>query len=252
MQGQTIAVIGQSDIRSLRYRKFSGTLSSACECSSASSWFPALLDPGYVTGDEGESDLDLEYAGGIAYGRANSVRLFQERDYHPSLTPSIRIWRPSSATATPDASPICHSASAQSPAKHGAAGQRGRHHLAIASAGDSGAAMCDTSARHPWRSRQPDCGPSGSHRSGRHDVYREHQLLLELWKTTATIPPRCPIFRRRCGTSQPTPELSAGGGGYSIFYHRPEWQTGPGHSGRNGTRGTRCVSNGRASMMIPT
>ena len=222
--GQAIAVIGQSDIDPSDIASFQALFRLPANPPQRL-LVPGAADPGYVTGDEGESDLDLEYAGGIAYGAqilfvySKSVLTSAAYAIDQNLAPVISY-------SYAGCEPNVNSAAAQ--ALQSLAQQANVEGITwIASAGDSGAAMCDTSAATHGAAVNliaalPEVtGVGGTMFIGNTSFYWSYGNNSNDSSALSYIP-------ETVWNESTNSQLSAGGGGFSIFYRRPAWQTGPG------------------------
>jgi uncharacterized protein (TIGR03437 family) len=225
--GQTIAVIGQSDVALsdiAAFRSLFGLSSNLPQLVLV----PGSTDPGLVSGDQGESDLDLEYAGGMApdaqvlFVYSTGVFLSVSYAIDQALASVISY---SYAGCEPNAS-SAFAASAQALAQQ--ANAEGITWLAAS--GDQGAAACDVGvqlATHGAAVNLPasipevtgvggtmfteNGGDYWSAENGSNGSSALSYIPETVWNETAI-----------------TEKLSASGGGYSIYYNRPAWQAGPG------------------------
>lgn len=222
--GQTIAVIGQSDIDPSDIASFQALFRLPANAPQRL-LVPGTPDPGYVTGDEGESDLDLEYAGGMAYGA--QILFVYSKSVITSVTYAIdQNLAPVISYSYAGCESNVNSAAAQS--LQSMAQQANVEGITwIASAGDSGAAMCDTAAATHGEAVNliaalPEVtGVGGTMFIGNTSYYWSYQNNSNDSSALSYIP-------ESVWNESTNSQLSAGGGGFSIFYHRPDWQTGPG------------------------
>ncbi len=224
--GQKIAIPGQSDIALSDIEAFRSAAGLPQND-------PQVIlygsDPGTNSGDESESDLDIEWAGGIA--KNASIIFVNSRDVITSETYaiqnnvasvlSITYGNCEADTGTAEINTLTtlfQQANAQGI-------------TVVAASGDEGAADCDsstaTSARHGLAVDVPASIPyvtgvggtefnegSGNYWSSTNNAYSGSALsyIPEIaWNDTTTD-----------GT------LSASGGGASTNFSKPSWQTGPG------------------------
>ena len=109
--GQSIAVMGQSSIVNSDIEAFE-TAAGLTVKDPTPVLVPGTGTPHSFQGDEGESDLDLEWSGGMAPG-ANVVFVYTGSDYQlrrlrlRCSTPSTRKSATSSASVTASARPSC-------------------------------------------------------------------------------------------------------------------------------------------------
>jgi uncharacterized protein (TIGR03437 family) len=222
--GQAIAVIGQSAIQPSDIANFQSLFHLPSNPPQLL-LVPGTPDPGYVTGDEGESDLDLEYAGGIAYGA--QILFVYSKSVVTSLTYAIdQQLAPVISYSYAGCEPNLNKSSAQ--AFQSLAQQANAEGITwIASAGDSGAAMCDTTAATHGAAVSvvaalPEVtGVGGSMFIGNTSFYWSYGNNTNDSSALSYIP-------ETVWNESSISQLSAGGGGYSIFYARPDWQVGPG------------------------
>ena len=225
--GQKIAVIGQSDINLSDIANFQ-TASGLPQ--NPPQIVVVGIDPGAQvnTGDQGESELDLEWAGGIAYNATiifvNSVDVFDSSLYYAvdnNVAPVLSITYGDCESDEGANNVATLNNLFQMAASEGI--------TTVAAAGDSGAADCDTSlpATGGLAADFPGTSPyvtsiggttfnegSGNYWSSTNNSGNGSALsyIPEIvWNDDAS-----------------TDTLSAGGGGASIDFPKPSWQTGPG------------------------
>jgi uncharacterized protein (TIGR03437 family) len=202
---------------------------------------PGTNTPGFVTGDQGESDLDVEYAGGIA---PTAEILFV---YSPSVVTSVMY-----AIDQAVAPVISYSYAACEPNLNSSdaaefqslAQQANAEGITwVVAAGDDGAAMCDTAQPASKglavsiEAAVPEItGVGGSMFSINNANYWSNENNPNGSSALQYIPET--VWNE--STQPGNTHLSAGGGGYSIFFQRPTWQTGPGTNGS--ARGVPDVS----------
>jgi subtilase family serine protease len=225
--GQKIAVIGQSDINLTDIANFQ-TASGLAQ--NPPQIVVVGIDPGAQvnSGDQGESELDLEWAGGIAYNATiifvNSVDVFDSSLYYAvdqNLAPVLSI-----TYGDCEADEGANNVSTLNNLFQMAATEG---MTVVAAAGDSGAADCDTSlpATGGLAVDFPGTSPyvtsiggttlsegTGNYWSSTNNSSNGSALSYipeVVWNDDAS-----------------TDSLSAGGGGASIDFPKPSWQTGPG------------------------
>ena len=223
-EGQAIAVIGQSNVQLSDIASFQGDFALPSNPPQLM-LVPGATDPGYVSGDEGESDLDLEYAGGMAFG---AQLLFV---YSPSVIMSVSyaidqqvapVISYSYAGCEPNVSKVTAQALQSLAQQANAEGITW-----VASSGDDGAAMCDTTAATHGAAVSviaalPEVtGVGGTMFSANGSNYWSYQNNQNGSSALSYIP-------ETVWNESTISELSASGGGYSIFYTRPDWQIGLG------------------------
>lgn len=222
--GQTIAVIGQSDIQLSDIGTFRNDFGLSSNLPQLL-LVPGSMDPGVVSGDEGESDLDLEYAGGIApdaqvvFVYSSGVLLSVTYAIDQQLAPVISY---SYAGCELDAS----SATAQS--LQTLAQQANAEGITwVVASGDDGAAMCDMElATHgvsvSLEAALPEAtGVGGTMFAVNSGSYWSSQNSSDGSSALSYIPET--VWNESTDT-----RLSASGGGFSSFFTRAAWQSGPG------------------------
>ena len=222
--GETIAVMGQSNVQLSDIATFRSTFDLSSNLPTRI-LVPGSADPGLVSGDEGESDLDLEYAGGMAPDA--QVLFVYSTDVSVSVTYAIdqalaQVISLSYAGCELDASST-YAQSLQALAQQ--ANAEGITWLAAS--GDDGAAMCDTKqATHgasvSLEAALPEVtGVGGTMFTGNNSAYWSSQNNGNNSSALSYIPET--VWNESTDT-----DLSASGGGFSTFYTRPAWQVGPG------------------------
>lgn len=230
--GEKIAVMGQTDFQMSdisTFRKVSGLPVN----NPTTLLVPGSPDPGTSSTDMVEADLDLEWAGALAYNASvvyvNSNNAFGSLQYaiDQNIAPVLSISYGSCEAQTGSAFSTALELSAQQANAQGMS--------LVAAAGDNGAADCDTgtATSPPTTATQglavdiPAALPSftgiggtqfddgsGNYWSSSNNAQMGSALSYipeSVWNETATD-----------GT------LSAGGGGVSKFFAKPSWQTGQG------------------------
>jgi uncharacterized protein (TIGR03437 family) len=229
--GWPLAVIGQSDISTQDITDFYNYFG-------VPHYLPKIIlvpgsaDPGYVMGDEGESDLDLEYSGGIApdadilFVTSTDVIMSVTYAIDQALAPVISY---SYAACEPD-----ESASSFTELQSLAQQANAEGITWVAAAGDDGAAMCDT--MQPAQNGLavsivaaiPEItGVGGTEFAINNSDYWSYTNSSANVSALSYIPETVWNESTQPGNTY----LSAGGGGFSIYFHRPSWQTGLGTSG---------------------
>jgi uncharacterized protein (TIGR03437 family) len=222
--GQTIAVMGRSQIQMSDITAFQSVFGVPHNLPKVI-LVPGATDPGLVSGDEGESDLDVEYAGGMA---PDAQVLFV---YSPEVLESLAwsidqqlapVISYSYAGCEPDAS----STTAQS--IQALAQQANAEGITwVTAAGDDGAAMCDTTqATHgaavSLEAALPEVtGVGGTMFTDAGGSYWSFQNAGNDSSALSYIP-------ETVWNESTDSQLSAGGGGYSSFFARAAWQVGSG------------------------
>ncbi len=230
--GWPLAVIGQSDISTSDIEEFHSYFG-------VPHYLPKIIlvpgsaDPGYVMGDEGESDLDLEYSGGIAPDAnilfvtstdvITSVMYAIDQALAPVISYSYAGCEPEqSQSSFGELQTLAQQANAEGITW-------------VVAAGDDGAAMCDTTqpAEHGLavsiEAAVPEItGVGGTEFAVNNGNYWSNTNSTTNVSAQSYIPET--VWNEY--TEPGNTNLSAGGGGFSIYFQRPSWQAGPGTSGR--------------------
>jgi uncharacterized protein (TIGR03437 family) len=232
--GQSIAVIGQSNINLSDIAAFRSSIG-------LSNNPPQMVlvkgsaDPGLVKGDQGESTLDLEYAGGIAQ---NAIILFVysssvvtseeyaiDQNEAPVMTLSYGACEP--AISSSPSSATAYRSFAQQANAQGITW--------MASTGDTGAAECDNGvqkATHGLAIEIPSSIPEVTAVGG--SEFNEGTGTY--WSTTNNSTTKASALGYIPEIAWNDTQLSlanggglaATGGGASIFFPKPAWQAGNG------------------------
>jgi subtilase family serine protease len=229
--GQKIAIIGQSDINLTDLRNFR---TAAGLPQNDPQIIVVGADPGarVRSGDQGESELDLEWAGGIAYNATivfvNSADVFNSSLYYAidqNVAPVLSITYGDCESDEGAANVSTLNTLFQMAAAEGI--------TVLAAAGDSGAADCDTSlpATGGLAADFPGTSPyvtsiGGTTLSEGSGAYWSSTNNSNNGSALSYIPEV--VWNDIASTST----LSAGGGGASNpsigGFTKPSWQTGPG------------------------
>ena len=232
--GQKIAVIGQSNINMSDIAAFRSSIGLSNN-NPQLVLVPGSADPGIVKGDQGESTLDLEYAGGIAQNASvlfvysSSVITSEEYAIDQNLAPvmTLSYGECEPAISSSPSSAIAYRSFAQQANAQGITW--------TASTGDTGAAECDNGvqiATHGLAVEIPSSIPEVTAVGG--SEFNEGSG--NYWSTTNNSTTRAsalgyipeiawndtPISIANGGT------LASTGGGASIFFPKPAWQAGTG------------------------
>lgn len=228
--GQSIAVVGQTNIVMSDIEGFRN-LAGLSANDPQMVLVPGYPDPG-ITNDQGEANLDLEYAGGIApdanllYVYAPNVMVAVQYAVDQALAPVISMsyggCEPK-ITATP-ATAAALRAIAQQANSEGITW--------VASSGDTGAAACQrqgvdlagvsgTAVNMP-ASIPEVTGVGGSEFNEGGGRYWSSTNDSGKGSALSYIPEMAWNDTAQNGT------LASGGGGASMFFSKPAWQTGPG------------------------
>ena len=222
--GVKIAVVGQSDIQLSDVRAFR-------TAAGLSPNDPTIVvngaDPGIQSGDESESDLDVEWAGAIA--RNATVIFVTSQNVEDSITYAIDN---NVAPVLSISYGLCESelGTAESnteASEYQKANAQGI--TVVAAAGDAGAADCDTGypATHGLAVDVPSSLPYVTGIGG--TTFNEGSGTY--WNTNNNSYGGSALFyipEVVWNDSSPTNKLSAGGGGASIINAKPAWQAGVG------------------------
>lgn len=222
--GQKIAIVGQtqinlSDIRYFRNRF--GLPPSDPQVVQV----PKTVDPGIVSGDLAEADLDLEWAGAVAQG-ASLVYVYSsdvidsvQYAIDQNLAPVISMSYGSCELANLTSDALMLQALAQQGNAQGITW--------FAASGDSGAADCNTS-RHPGLAVDiPSSIPEVTGVGGT----EFNEGAGQFWAaandgTGASVKSYIPEIAWNSSALEGSPAST--GGGASVFFARPSWQTGTG------------------------
>lgn len=254
--GRSIAVPGQSDISLTDIENFETAAGMPVKDPQVILTGP---DPGTSTGDEQESDLDLEWSGGIAYGA--SIIFVNSTDVFTSVTYAV-------TNNVADVLPItygnCESETGQSEiATMNLIFQQASAQgiTVIAASGDDGAADCDegttsnpteTTATQGLAVDYPGSSPNVTSIGG--TEFNEGGTVVEdepctviggVGTPASVIIPACQPYwstttnsyggsalsyvpEQAWNETSLNNELEATGGGASIYSSKPTWQIGPG------------------------
>ena len=226
--GQKIAIVGQSDVRLSDIQAFRSAAGLPAN-SPRVILVPGSADPGYVDGDETESDLDLEWAGGLAPQASivfvtstdvgTSMEYAVSQNVAPVLSVSYGVCEQKvSGSTSRDVQGVAQQANAQGM-------------TVLVSSGDQGAAACDTGNVSQAQygldvnalASPPEItgvgGTEFNEGSGRY------------WNTTnsstgTSVLSYIPEKAWNDSVAEGGPVGT--GGGVSAYFTRPAWQTGPG------------------------
>jgi uncharacterized protein (TIGR03437 family) len=225
--GQYIAAIGRSDVQLSDIETFRSDVGLPANDPELI-LVPGATDPGLVSGDQGESDLDLEYAGGIAYDAqvlfvyATQLEVALKYAIDQAVAPVITYSygaceQDASSTAVANYQALAQQANAEGITW-------------LASAGDQGAAACDTGgvdiATHGAAVNLEASIPEVTGVGGTMFVENGGNYWNSTNSDDSSVLGYIPetVWNETAVAGQ----LSAGGGGYSAFYTRGAWQVGPG------------------------
>lgn len=222
--GVKIAVVGQSDILLSDIRAFRAAAGLPAKD-------PTIVlvgtDPGRKSGDETESDLDIEWAGAIA---PNATVLFVTAT---DVSTSIRyVIDQNLASVLSISYGLCEAAVSRAQSRTDAAqyAQANAQGITVvAASGDSGAAGCDTSypARQGISVDLPAAYPNVTGVGGT----RFNEGSGSYWNSSNSgsgASALSYIPEVAWNDSSASAGLSSGGGGASVYMSKPSWQTGTG------------------------
>src|SRR5262249_36057097 len=221
--GQSIAVVGESDILISDIRAFRNRYGLPANDPKLLPY--SGLDPGF-NGAEIEGNLDVEWAGAIApkatiyyvYGPSafTAVVAAVEANVAPVITISYGY-------CEIDYSAIFYRSIAQQGNAQGI--------TLLAASGDSGAAGCDYQGSQPFATKGqmvdfPAVMPEVTGVGGTQFV----EGSVAYWSPTNTpnFGSALSYIPEAAWNESNTSGLASGGGGASLFYPKPAWQTGPG------------------------
>jgi len=224
-QGQTIAVVGQSDIKLADIEKFRSTFLLPFND-------PKLLlvgeDPGIDSGGgELEADLDLEWSGAVA-SQANIVYVYAQNAFdaaQQAIDQNLATILSSSYTACESGVPAASAAALRDLAQQ--ANAQGM--TWVAASGDAGAAACDQGSYPATQGLAVNLPASFPEVTGIGGT--EFNDQPNSWQPTngddfSSVNGYIPEIA--WNDTSPTLHLEASGGGASALYAKPAWQIGPG------------------------
>ncbi len=230
--GQTIAITGQSNIELADIRGFRAMFNLPPNDPQIMVTGP---DPGIVTADEGEARLDLEWSGAVArnatiiYVYAASVNTALQYAVDQNLAPVVSYSFDSCERRQTGTNPVAMRAVAQQANAQGITW--------IVSSGDSGAAGCDVHGVNPVATD----GLSASFPASLPEVTAAggaefNEGSGSFWNTNngvnlASVQSYIP--EKAWNDAAVRGVLAASGGGVSVLYTKPAWQTAPGVPGDN-------------------
>ncbi|HEX5230029.1 MAG TPA: protease pro-enzyme activation domain-containing protein [Bryobacteraceae bacterium] len=237
--GLSLAVIGQSQIDVSDVRQFNANFGVPHNLPRPI-LVPGADNPGFVMGDEGESDLDVEEAGAIApdaqilFVYSSDVVTSVTYAIDQALAPVISYSYAACELRATHVDAAQYQSLAQQANAEGITW--------IVSSGDAGPTMCDQT----WPTTH---GLSVSIEAAVPEITgvggTEFPNDTQFWSgtnssdgTTALSYIPEAVWDEHSGLNAPA--ISEGGGGYSVFFQRPAWQTGAGTTG--GMRGVPDVS----------
>jgi subtilase family serine protease len=234
--GRTIAVIGRSDVQSVDINNFRSAFGLPASLPTV---ILAGSDPGLVTNDQTESDLDLEWAGGIApnaslkFVTAGSTRttdgvvLSAQYAVEQNVADVITVsYAGCESTSDVSGGTTFFNQLWQQAAAQGTS--------VFVSSGDSGAAGCDasnsTTATHGLGVNQL-CSSPYSTCVGGTEFAADVSSPGTYWNPANTAGTNASALQyigenvwNQSGTVSGGSQLWASGGGTSIYYAKPAWQ----------------------------
>ena len=221
--GQSIAVVGESDVLPSDITSFRSRY--GLPPNNPRMILYGSTDPGY-NGAELEGNLDLEWAGAIApkatiyyvYGPSAFTAIFAAVELN--LAPVISI---SYGTCEIDGDPLSYRAIAQQGNAQGI--------TLLNASGDSGAAGCDSSGSEPFATHGlmvdfPAVLPEVTAVGG--TEFAEGTGTYWGTSNSSTFGSALSYIPEAAWNESATPGLLSTGGGASILYTKPAWQSGPG------------------------
>lgn len=221
--GQSIAVVGESDILISDIRAFRTRY--GLPANDPKMLLYSNTDPGF-NGAQIEGNLDLEWAGAIApkatisyvYGPSafTAIVIAVEANVAPVITSSY-------GTCEVDAGPLGWRAIAQQGNAQGI--------TLLSASGDAGAAACDTQGSEPFATRGhsvlfPAVLPEVTAVGG--TQFAEGSGTYWGATNSTTFGSAMSYIPEAAWNESATVGLLSTGGGASLFYSKPTWQTGPG------------------------
>jgi subtilase family serine protease len=251
--GQTIAVVGQSTVSATdlsNFRNAAGLAARAPQYILS----PSSSTPTRCTGDEGESDLDLEWSGGVAQ---NATIIFVYAGLSAGDSCSNRfnsVWDALQQTVDNNYAPVISTSYGSCETSNGeafaetvqqwAVEANSQGQTIVAASGDSGAADCDSdstdSASGGLAVDVPAAIPQVTGMGGTEfdgdaeaTVSGGNASTTTYWTgttgSTDTISSALSyIPEMGWNDTAENHALSASGGGASIYFTKPSWQTGTG------------------------
>ena len=221
--GQSIAVVGQSDILVSDITKFRSTYGLPA---SSPKMFPyGATDPG-ITGSQFEGNLDIEWAGAVAphatidyvYGANAFIAMIYAVEIN--VAPVVSA---SYSTCEVDGDPFFRSVTQQANAQG---------ITLLAASGDAGAAGCDAQGEEPFATRgesvnYPAVLPEVTGVGGTGFV-EGTGTYWNTTNTTGTGASAVSYIPEAAWNESNTAGILSSGGGASVLYSKPVWQNGPG------------------------
>jgi uncharacterized protein (TIGR03437 family) len=226
--GQSIVIVGQSSIHSSDMQTFRNAFNLGA-LNLQQVLVPGSPDPGTKAGDQMESNLDLQWAGAVARN-ANIIFVYStdvwqsalyavDQNLAPILSMSYGGCEQGDLVDLPSMRSLVQHANAQGMTW-------------FASSGDTGAAGCDdqdaTIAQNGLAVNSPASIPEVTAMGG--TEFDEQGVASAFWSgTNGTSSASALQYIPEIGWNDSTAgSLAATGGGASVFFPQPGWQTGPG------------------------
>jgi uncharacterized protein (TIGR03437 family) len=239
--GQTIAIAGQSSVRASDQSRFRTNFNLSAQ-TVKQILVPGQQNPGIVEGDVDESDLDIQWAGAVARGATidfvysgdvqTSINYIVDQNLAPVFSSSYGICEAYDLVDLPSTQMTAQQANAQ--------GQTW-----VNASGDAGAADCDLAFTDYYAqaglavdapaSIPEVTGVGGSQLNDVGGTYWAAKSNANSASALSYIP------EVAWNTTIADQVLSAGGGGVSLIFPKPVWQSGPGVP-TGGLRNTPDVS----------
>jgi uncharacterized protein (TIGR03437 family) len=235
--GQKLVVAGQTQINLSDIEQFRNNFSLPAN-DPQTLLVPGTRDPGVSSDDVPEADLDLEWSGAVArnasiiYVYSFDVMTAVQYAVDQNLAPVVSSSYGSCEPETPSSDALALRSVAKQANAQGITW--------ISSSGDSGGADCDDSQNPGLSVDLPSSIPEVTGLGGTEfvegsDIYWRATNDSSQASALSYIPEM--VWNDSASDGQP----SAGGGGVSIYFPKPTWQTGPGVPGNN-ARNTPDVS----------
>jgi uncharacterized protein (TIGR03437 family) len=225
--GQTLAIIGQTDVDFADIQNFRRRFNLSANDPQAILYGP---DPGMDSDDLGEADLDLEWSGAVArnatilYVYATDVGTAAQYAIDQNLAPVISFSY-GGCELPPSSDSLAFRAVAQQASAQGITW--------LAASGDSGAAGCDPA----FSSAQATQGLAVSYPASIPEVtavggtmFNETSGPGPYWASSngPNFGSALSYIPETAWNESSTSGLASSGGGASVLFSKPPWQTGPG------------------------
>jgi uncharacterized protein (TIGR03437 family) len=226
--GQKLAIVGQTAILASDIQRFRTRFNLPSQ-TVQEVLVPGQADPGIVTGDIDEANLDLQWAGAVARNAAliyvysgdvqTSIDYVVDQNLAPVFSASYGVCEPADLIDAPSVQATARQANAQ--------GQTW-----LNAAGDAGATDCDI----PFYGAVAQAGLAVDSPANTPEVtaiggtqFNDNSSTYWAATNDANFASALSYIPESAwNTSSADGFLAAGGGGTSIFFAKPIWQTGPG------------------------